>query len=817
MLRENIDLDWRFTPGDPPLVAAMASQDEGRVVDLPHDFTIESNPHPSARAGQATGYYEGGVGTYTKMLFIPAEWHEQRLLVEFDGAYMEAMVICNGHLVRRHYHGYTPFHADLTPYIHPGEENRLTVVVHNDAQPNSRWYTGSGIYRHVDLLRAPMVHLSPWSIFARTTHIIGGTAVLAVDVSVENHTARDRDLWVQVRVAREVDGTIVGEARTKLRAPASSAAVARTQVQVASFLPWDLDHPNLYVITAELEDSDGVLDVDSTLFGIRTLSVDAQHGLVLNGRPIKLQGGCVHHDHGVLGAAALRDAEFRKVKLHKEYGFNALRSAHNPPSRDFLEACDRLGMLVIDEAFDVWAMPKSRHDYSRYFLDHWREDLSSFVLRDRNHPSVIMWSIGNEIPEFAGLSGGFVRVSELAHQVRLLDPTRPVTSALCSLWFGLEDREQAKFFQEIAKQADTGLSANLDSEYGRSIWLDRTEAFAAHLDVVGYNYLQHQYAPSTERYPQRVICGTESRPIDALRYWEAVESTPQVIGDFVWTSQDYLGEAGIGKVEYLEALPEVSSIHQSLYFSPYPWRLANCGDIDICGEPRPQMAYRRIVWGSQETYIACRHPEHFGKHELISPWGFPHYERSWTWPGHEGAPIEVDVFSNAEEVELLLDGKVMGRAPAGRSHECRARFKLEYQPGTLEARSRVKGEIVSTDQLVTTGAPVGFRLEPSARQLVADGQSLLYVRVEIVDDRGRLVPYAHLPVLAQVEGAATLAGFGSANPVTAENYTSGKFTSYQGRLLAVVRAGKVPGTAVLHLEAEKLRPAQLKIEVSDKS
>ncbi|MEH7098397.1 glycoside hydrolase family 2 TIM barrel-domain containing protein [Neobacillus vireti] len=813
MLRKNIDKAWEFINGKPFMIPGYGQP--GKTVNLPHDFLIESETYPEAPGEQHTGYYGGGVGTYTKILDIPEDFEGKRVLVEFDGVYMNPTVILNGNVVASHHYGYSPFHADLTPYIKPGKKNRLAVTVNNGAQPNSRWYSGAGIYRHVDLLTSPKVHIAPWGIYAHTSHVINGTAFVVVETTVENHTGEDRNLWIDIKIEKDFCGTEAGNGRVKVYVPAWEKSLAQVKIPVENADIWDIDSPNLYKITAQLSDKHTIIDNDSTIFGIRTISVDTINGFMLNGRTIKLKGGCVHHDNGILGAASFKDSEFRRMKIHKDNGFNAIRFAHNPMSRDMLDACDRLGLLVINEAFDVWTMEKSTHDYSQYFEQDWKVDMEAFILRDRNHPSVIMWSTGNEVPERGGLSNGYHWAAKLAGFVRALDPTRPITNSLPSFFNGLEDDDQLKFFQELMEnsQKNGGNIINIDGNFGKSIWGDYTEAFVTPLDVVGYNYLNYQYKDAINTYPNRVICGTESRPIEMFDYWNDVERFSHVIGDFVWTSYDYIGEAGLGRQDYYDSEEEAATALNKSHVVEYPYRLSGAADIDLCGFERPQLAYRRILWGSDETFIASKNPKNNGKFEVLGRWGWPDCENAWSWTGYEGKPVMVEIYSAAEEVELILNGKSLGRKPAGKENRLTAQFELTYEPGTLEAISFTKGEKVSSDLLVTAGKPAGIRILPDKMELVADGQSLVHAVIEVIDENGRLVPTAELKTTAHVEGAATLEAFGTGKPQTTENYKSGEFTSYKGRLLAIIRGGYESGTSVLTVNIDGLKTVSLEIPV----
>ena len=799
MNRISIDRNWQFSDKGPRLGSPLP---EGRIVHLPHDFTIESEVKADAPSGNATGYYSGGVGLYTKMLDIPADWAGKRLIVEFDGAYMNATVEVNGHKAGVHHYGYTPFHADITRFVKPGKANRLSVTVNNTSQLNSRWYSGSGLYRHVDLLVAPEVHIVPWGIFARTERVEDGTAFVVVEIAVKNDGSAAVTRRVRALIDREGQPAAGGE--TQLRILPGETAVARLRLTVPEAKLWDVDAPILYRVSAEIRSGEAQEDFDCTSFGIRTLSVDPVNGFRLNGRTIKLKGGCIHHDNGILGAASYYDSGYRKLALHKQNGYNAVRCAHNPPSRDMLDACDRLGILVIDEAFDCWRMGKNLNDYNLYFESDWEADMEAFITRDRNHPSVVIWSTGNEIVERAGLSDGYVWAERLAAKVRSLDPSRPVTNALCSLWSGLED--------EDAAELSSGVQNELNDPINR-LWTRITEAFCAPLDIVGYNYMDERYAQDGRLFPNRVICGTESFPMEIDRIWHEVKRLPYVIGDFTWTSYDYIGEAAIGRAKYVDSDAKLTKEQTIWLGSEYPWRLANDADFDLLGFGRPQLAYRRIVWGSEETYIASHSPANYGKRELVSRWGWPWRENTWNWEGFEGKPVRVDVYSAADEVELIINGVSLGRKPAGEENRFMATYETAYAPGSVVAVSYRGGQEVSRQALATAGAPVRLEAKVENEVLAADGKSLSFVNFTLLDAEGRRVPHVDLKVKATVSGAGTLAAFGSARPVTTENYTTGEFTTYDGRVQAIVRAGVAAGEIRLTAEAEGMAPCEVRLPV----
>ena len=804
MKQEILNRGWRFHHGLP----GQAPKDAFREVELPHDFMLELDTAADAPAGPASGYYPGTAGTYERTLRIPEEWRGERVLVLFDGVYQNAGVSLNGSRLACHPYGYSPFAVDLTPQVRFGRDNRLEVTVDNTAQPNCRWYSGAGIFRPVALLHGPAQRIVPWGLFLRTEAVLGEDALVLAQVTVRSDAPDAMPCRVEVSLTAP-DGTR-SSAFTSLWLAPQTESTAQVRVNVPRAALWSPDSPALYDVSASIACGE-TTDETTARFGIRTVTVDAVHGLRVNGAETKLKGGCMHHVSGINGAASFRAQDERILRRHKEAGYNAVRCAHNPPSAAFLDVCDELGILVIDEAFDCWFVPKQDHGYYEHFADWWQRDLDAMVLRDRNHPSVIFWSTGNEVFERAGCGDGYAWAHRLAAEVRRLDPSRPVTNALCSLWSGMNDDDNAAAEEERQRRiAEGGSLQNFDGEYSARIFADRTESFAAPLDVVGYNYMENRYESDHALFPDRVIVGTESVPAAIDKIWAIVKRCPHVIGDFTWTSADYLGEAGIGCCFY--HAPDDGANAEFHLSRPFPWRAANDADWDICGFERPQLAYRRIVWGSDETFLAVRDPAHFGLREDMSFWGWPAVSARWTWPGMEGRPVGIDVYSSGDEVELFLNGRSLGRSPAGESNRFTARFTAAYEPGVLEAVSYRGGAELSRARVETAGEPVSLVIVPESETASADGD-LLFAAVELQDAAGRRVPWAERPLTASVEGAASLLVFGSANPQTEENYTRGAFTSWEGRALAVLRAGHEPGEAVLRVSCDGLPDAVCRFAV----
>ncbi len=547
-----------------------------------------------------------------------------------------------------------------------------------------------------------------------------------------------------------------------------------SDLEVSSPELWSLETPLLYKAISEISTADDsnpspVLDKVETNFGIRSISFDAQQGFLLNGKPVLIKGGCVHHDNGLLGAAAFDQAELRRVQLMKASGFNSIRCAHNPPSPGFLDACDRTGILVMDESFDMWDNANNPDDYHLYFNEWWQKDLESMILRDRNHPSIIMWSIGNEIKETdtpEGVETGRMQ----ADYVRALDPTRPITSAVNNI-------SPAK------------------------------DPYFALLDVGGYNYARNRYVEDHKRFPDRIMVATESFPLEAFDYWMAVLDNPWVIGDYVWTGYDYLGEASIGWMGYW---------HSSNF---YPWTHAYCGDIDVCGLKRPQSYYRDALWGDQKNVSIFVKPP-VPSFDRVNPdhadWSIWHWQdvvADWTWPGYENTPLDIEVYSNCSEVELFLDNKSIGKKANSRETEFITRWNVPYQPGKLRAVGYDNKEEITSSELQTAGEPVKVKLTSDRINLKADGQDLVFITVEIQDANDIRNPKATNLVRFDIEGQGSIIAVGSSNPLGLESFVQPERKAYQGRCLVIVRSDREPGNITLTASSEGLQQDQVSFKV----
>lgn len=785
MIKETFDREWVFH--EEIGFAALLSLTPGQPVDLPHDAMIGKPRAANNPSGTHGGFFPGSTANYSKTYLVPESWRGQSIQLEFEGVYMNAEVLVNNQLIAIHPYGYTSFIVDLTPHLNYGQENEIKVLANNSAQPNSRWYSGTGIYRHVWLRRGGDVHIPPWGVFVTTPVVDPAVSVVQAETALASLDGGFDQATLRTTIL-SADGDTVAQAETPVR----SATIQQT-FAVKDAKLWSVDAPNLYTVLSEVLVDDNIVDTERTTFGIRSIVIDAQQGFRLNGIPLKLKGGCVHHDHGPLGAASYDRAEERKVELLKSAGFNALRSAHNPPAPALLDTCDRLGMVVIDETFDCWRLGKTPNDYHNTFETWWQRDTASMVKRDRNHPSVIIWSIGNEILESLGASDGPTWSQRQADYVRSLDSTRYVTSAI------------PVNFLEFA---ETGTDPLFDpppvpEDPAEDQWDILTHEFASHLDVVGYNYLPRRYEADGKRYPHRVIAGTETFPLHAYTYWTETERLSHVIGDFVWTAFDYLGETGLGGVNF----------NGKVDFSfAYPYHLANCGDFDICGCKRPQSYFRDLLWGGRtEPFIGVLDPKYFGKPQGMTPWGWEPMIDSWTFPGAEGKPTQVDVYAIDDEVELLINGTSIGRKPAGAASQNKTSFDVTYQPGVIEAIGYTNGLETERTRLTTASNPVALNVTADRTELYDTYGDLSYVTIAIVDKDGTLVKHGEPTISLEVKGAGELVAIGTANPISEEAYVGHQRKAYQGRLLAVIRTNGEAGEITLTARAEGLPVSQIQL------
>ena len=776
--RNNLfDFGWRFHLGG-ALGAEGPSFDDSqwRMIDLPHDWSIEDLPGANspfnidAISQVNGGFTTGGTGWYRKTFTVPQELKNKHFIIMFEGVYMNAEIWMNGEFLGKHPYGYTSFWFDISGKIKFDKENILTVKVKNEGE-NSRWYSGSGIYRHVWLKVVSPVHITTWGTYITTTQVTEKEALINLKTFVENQSGEVSKIKLVTKIinANAQEQTHVETEETI--EPGKTIEIVQ-EIKLNNPSLWSTDSPVLYKAISEIHESETLTDQEETEFGIRSISFDAINGFLLNGKPLKLKGGCVHHDNGILGSKAYDRAEERRVEILKAGGFNAIRSSHNPPSPAFLDACDRLGMLVIDESFDMWKEEKNPYDYHLYFSDWWKKDIESMILRDRNHPSVVMWSIGNEIPnrdksevvELAKILGDFIRLN---------DPTRPITSAV------------------------------------NDLRPDKDPYFAT-LDIAGYNYAsggdhnqKNLYETDHGRLPQRVMVGTESYPLEAFGSWMEVVDHPYVIGDFVWTAFDYIGEASIGWRGYFQK--------QDFF----PWNLAFCGDIDICGWKRPQSYYRDALWKENKISIWVTPPQpSFALNPERQSWSKWHWTDAvddWSWKGSEGKIMDVNIYSSCGQVELFLNGKSLGKKITDRSTKYLANFQVPYEPGTLRAVGLTGRKQVAVAELHSAVEVTQISLSSDRNKIKANGQDLSYVSVELTDKNGVRNPKADNLVSFEVVGPGTIVGVGNANPVSLESFQVSLRKAWHGRCMVVVKSDTKTGKIILKTTSEGLKTASIEI------
>ncbi|MEZ4777304.1 MAG: glycoside hydrolase family 2 TIM barrel-domain containing protein [Bacteroidia bacterium] len=797
----SFDDNWHFAK-DAPEEAALPSFDDSnwRLLDLPHDWSIEDLPNQSdsvmgpfskSSVGKMrTAYTIGGTAWYRKTFTIGEDDNKKIAYLQFDGIFMNSDVWINGRHVGNHPYGYTSFYYDITSYLNPaGQPNVVAVQVKNEGS-NSRWYSGSGIYRHTWLTLVNTTHIVPWGVFVKTPSANDQSTDVSIISTVVNSGPETAAVKLNVQIM-DNQGNAVASSETTANIQSGEKKIIEQNVVVANPRLWSVDAPNLYTARVTVFQNDNLSDVQDTKFGIRSIDFSASKGFLLNGKPMELIGGCIHHDNGPLGAKAIDRAEERKIELLKNAGFNAIRCSHNPPSPYLLDVCDRLGILVIDEIFDNWENPKvSPEDYSKDFKQWWQKDLELMVVRDRNHPSVIMWSIGNEIREALDTAG--LRIARnLTGAIRNLDNTRPVTEG----------------FNDFA--AKRGLPSK---------WHESAPHHAL-LDVVGYNYMFENYVEDHEKYPERVMVATEFMPLYSLVNWKAVEDYPYVIGNFAWVAMDYLGEAGVGLSRVVPDVPSTESGMGALgmFFSRDSWPIFNDfqGDIDLIGNRKSRYYHQLVVWRKSNIEMMVHEPVPAGMKENVSPWGWPEELKCWNWEGHEGETMQVHVYTRSTLVKLELNGKVIGEQSVDGETSITATFEVPFAPGILIARCYDNGMETGADTIQTVGKPAAIRLVADRASIKADRNDLSYVMAEIIDENGNIVPNANeIVVDFSISGKGEIAGVGSGSPIDMSSFQQPHKKSWHGKCLAIIRPiEKGSGIISLAASAEGLKGAAIQIDL----
>lgn len=770
---ESFNKGWKFLLGDDSLAKTASYNDsKWRSLTLPHDWSIEGTFSDKNNTTQAEGGLPAGIGWYRKNFVIPKSAQNKQVFIDFDGIYRNSEVWINGHYLGKRPNGYISFSYELTPYLKFGKPNHLAVKVDNSAQPNSRWYSGSGIYRNVWLTTVNKTHFIKWGTFITTPRITGQSATVDVKTKLQNRVGGAM-LKVTIYNAQQ---QVVASAQQVLNTAADSIADLRLHINQPVL--WSVDHPYLYKTVLSISKGNTILDNEDINTGIRSFDFDVNKGFSLNGQHLKIKGVCLHHDLGALGAAINTYAIARELRIMKEMGCNAIRTSHNPPAPEFLELCDKMGFLVMDEAFDMWRKKKSKRDYSLDWPQWHRRDLQDQILRDRNHPSVFIWSIGNEIREQFD-STGISITRELAKIVKNLDPTRPVTSALSE-----SDPKKNFIYKSSA------------------------------LDLVGLNYHQEVYADFPKNYPGQKFIATETmsaletrgfydQPTDTTRHWPTSAKAPfkgnaemavtaydnvaaywgstheetwKIIkkydflsGLFIWTGFDYLGEP-----------------------SPYPWpaRSSYFGIVDLAGFPKDVYYMYQSEWTNKPVLHLLPH-WNWKPGDIISVWAY---------------------YSGADEVELFLNGKSLGvRKKNG--DDLHVEWKVPFEAGTLKAVSRRNGQVVKAEEIRTAGKPAKIQLLADRKYINNKGTDLCYVTVKVLDQNGNLVPTANNLIHFSIDGVGSIAGLDNGYEADLESFKGDSHRAYNGHALAIIRSATNKGKIRLKAEGTGLKSAQLTIQV----
>lgn len=823
MYKEKFNLDWFVSKssGESIVESMRGEKSEKIAINLPYDCMIREERKPDTKNAGQTGYYPGGIYYYTKTFSVPNEWQNKKVIIEFEGIQGSSQIYINGDFAGSHNYGYSSVYINMNDYLKYGEENSIKVIANNAMELNSRWYTGSGIYRDVHLHIGEKLHIPTNGIKITTPEIERTFATVVIDTEIVNDSYKNRNIELITTISNK-NGESVAKDITPVTMYGQSQERVRQRVAIARPELWDCDAPNLYTCTIELKESDTQIELITERFGIRKLQLDAVNGLQINGEQVKLRGTCLHHDNGLIGADTLKRAEERRCIQLKEAGFNAIRSSHHPMSKSMLEVCDELGILVMDELTDVWNHSKNIHDFSNQFNDVWEREVESMVQKDFNHPSVIMYSMGNEIQE-AGTAKGAQLNRKIANKIREFDDTRYITNGINGI-LALGEK-MGVVVGELMQSAPMTPSENSDTDGSNqlnsmmSIMLgDFADAIASHplmsesinefvegMDIAGYNYLTGRHEMEHELYPNRIVLGTETFPSDISNLWKIVTENNHVIGDMTWTGYDYLGEAAVAVFHY----------DGQVNFNPsYPDRTAYCGDIDLIGYRRPISYYREIVYGlRKEPYIGVERVNRYGETSSMTPWMWKDNIASWTWPGYEDQPAIVNVCSDAEEVELFINGRSLGKQPAGKNNKFVADFEIKYEPGELRAVAYRGGVASESFSLVTAEETVTINPVIDKTQLNSDGEDLSYITINFKDENDVVNLNVKKEVTVNVEGAGELVGFGSANPSNEGNYSDTTWETYDGQVMAIIRSGTEKGNIRMTIDAEGCESKTIEINV----
>lgn len=818
MKKQKFNQDWIFTIGSGSSLDALAGgNNTAKQVTLPHDASIGRERNPEEPNGSGNGFFREESYVYTKTFSMNADDKDKNVYLEFEGVYQNAFVYVNNSFAGKCPYGYSNFYVDITKYLNYNEPNALKVVVKNGV-PSGRWYTGGGIYRDVNLMIADRLHLAPDSVQLAAIEVEDDQAIIRAKSTIAYTGIGIREITLCTELM-DTDGNVVAADEMPVTVEEHSEQTYQQKMYVLNPNRWDAENPYLYTYRTYIKENDSVIDEETGTFGIRKLQLDTKHGLRVNGKVVKLRGGCIHHDNGIIGTAEFTHSAEARVKKLKETGFNAIRSAHYPMSRKLLEACDKYGMYVMDEYSDVWVSTKVEFDYSTQMTEWWEHDIENLVKKDYNHPCVIMYSIGNEIPE-AGNKFDVQWGKKIADKLRSLDDTRYTTNSLNLLLAIMNDLPKL-----MAQNADAQAAANTEKDQPQEInsmmnnlgammaqfmasdfAAEKVKEACAQVDITGYNYAAARYEIDGKLFPNRILVGSETNPPDLDKNWELVEKLPYVIGDFDWTAWDYIGETGIGKINYTD--------QQSMgFYAPYPCKIAYCGDINILGNRRPISYWRELIWGLRKApYIAVQLPQHYGEPQSTTQWSMSDAVRSWNWNGYEGKPVKVEVYAAADEVELLINGQSVERKKVGETKKYITIFDTTYHAGKVEVIAYSDGKECGRDEILTASDEVVIAAKADRTQIPADGSDIAYIDICMQDASGILNPNADKAVSISLDGPGEIMGYGSADPESEENYYDTVAKAYEGKLRVAVRGTGETGKIVVTLSADGLESVKVDVE-----
>lgn len=752
-------------------------------VTLPHDAMQLDSKSETSNGGVNTGWHEVNDYTYEKKFFVPKDYENQKVFFEFEGVYRRASIYINGKMVKQHEYGYTGFYVDCDDYLLEDEENIIRVEVINHDQPNSRWYSGSGIYRPVWLCVLPKQHIKPDGITLTTLDYVSPRIQLEVqtsDAGIIKIDILDKDDQVIASIKQHSNGNL----QIEMELPDASL--------------WEPDSPCLYRCRASYGE-----DIVEETFGIRKVSLSVEEGLIINGKRVILRGCCIHHDNGILGARAYDYAERRKVRILKENGYNAIRSAHNPCSKSMLKACDELGMLMVDEYVDVWYIHKTKYDYASFVEENYKEDLMAMVQKDKNHPSVIMYSTGNEVSESAQKKGIKLcrKFTEYLHEI---DNTRPVFCGiniffnfLSSIGFGVYSDKKADDAVKNAKKKKSvgsefynrlaGFAGADFMKLGATLYpcdVKTRDAFEQ-MDIAGYNYGIRRYVHDLKKYSKRLILGSETFCSDAYHFWELAKKEKRIIGDFVWAGMDYLGEVGIGAWEYKDYAPR--------FDGGMGWVSAGSGRIDLTGKPLSEMNYTQVAFEQKEIAIGVIPVPYTNQKHSPSAWKMTNAIESWSWDGCDGMNAKVEVYSRAHHISLYLNGKCVGTKKTKK--DCKVFFIIPYQAGELKAIGfNEQDQEIAKCALTSAGKNTMLQIE--AEQPICKIDELCYLRFRYTDEKGITKPLIRGEIHLTVTDGELL-GFGSACPYYPQGYLNDTADTYFGEALGVIKPIKAGECKIL--------------------